>query len=130
MLTVSPWTPRASSSTPSAEPERDGCARQMEAGRANVRQETLAYGERHGHQRAGDGATAPPTTSIPPSKKERAVLRGRPLRGPSCIHTDLFDRPCDRPHHVVPPPSRAGSGRWRQLFSLTLCPKWALTAGS
>lgn len=39
----------------------------------------------------------------PPSKKGRAVLRGRPLRGPPCTHTDLFDRPCGRPHHVVLP---------------------------
>jgi hypothetical protein len=34
-----------------------------------------------------------------------------------CKYTDLFDRPRDRPHYVVPPHQRLpGSGRWRQLF--------------
>jgi hypothetical protein len=117
VLTVSLWTPRPSSWTPRGEPERDGGAGQMEAGRANERRRSLAYGERHGDHRAGRRATARPRLRSCPRKKGRAVLRGRPLRGPPCKYTDLFDRPRDRPHYVVPPhQGLPGSGRWRQLF--------------
>jgi hypothetical protein len=37
VLTVSPWTPRPISSTPSGEPERDGVAGQMEARPSSAR---------------------------------------------------------------------------------------------
>jgi hypothetical protein len=102
VLTVSPWTPRPNSATPRREPERDGARADRPAGQTK-RQGSLASGEHHGDNqgRWGDGPAH--DFDLPPSKKERAVLRGRPLRGPPCKHADLFDRPCDRPHHVMPP---------------------------
>jgi hypothetical protein len=58
-LTVSPGTPRTSSSTPRGEPERVVGAGQMEAGRANERRESLAFRERHGDHQAGRRGNGP-----------------------------------------------------------------------
>jgi hypothetical protein len=53
VLTVSPWTPSTDLlDAEGANPERDAVAGQMEAGRTNESQESLAYGERHGDHRA------------------------------------------------------------------------------
>jgi hypothetical protein len=132
VLTVPPWTPRPISSTLRGEPERDGFAGQMEVGPGKQGQESLAYG---GTSRKSPGGTTVrrPAHDFDPAlgKKGRAVLRGRPLRGPPCKHADLFDQPSGRPHHDMPP--HRGLPRFRALAAALRCsryaPKWALTAG-
>jgi hypothetical protein len=95
----------------------------MEAGRATNVESPLLSGNVTEITRRDEAATAPPTTLTLASKKERAVLRGRPLRGPSCKHADPFDRPCGRPHHVMPPHrGLPGSGAGGSSSVLALCP--------
>ncbi len=88
MLSVSPWTPPPNSSTPRAEPERDGFAGQMEAGQANERQETLAYGERHGDHRAGGRGDGPAHDFDPALKKGEGGPSGPPPQR-STVQTHL-----------------------------------------
>jgi len=118
VLTVSPWTPRPSSSTPGGEPERDAVAGQMEAGRVNERQESFAYGERHGHHRPGrrgDGAAH----DLDPALEKRG---GRSFgAAPSEVHcaNTLTSSTSLATGHTMscrPIGGSQGSGRWRQLF--------------
>jgi len=129
VLTVSPRTDRLDAE----ERTRARCSRGADGGRPGTR--TSRGSCIGGTSRTSPGGTMGrrprPRLRSCPRKTGRAVLRGRPLRGPPCKHTDLFDQPCDRPHHLIPP--HRGLPRFRALAAALRCsryaPKWALTAG-
>jgi hypothetical protein len=95
---------------------------QMEAGPANETSRVLASGELHGDNQ-GRRATAPPTTSIPPSEKGEGGRSGPPPQR-STVQTRRPLRPALRPATLCrdAPSGLSGPGRWRQLFGAGVMP--------
>jgi hypothetical protein len=115
VLTVSLWIPSTDLLDPEGRTPTEMQSRgQMEAGRANERQEALAYGERHADHRAGrrgDGAAH----DLDPALEKRG---GRSFgAAPSEVHrANTLTSSTGHTMSCRPIGGSQGSGRWRQLF--------------